>query len=217
MSLMRIALKVILTETNHLVLRIKYTNFTVEIRRIDLRSMECPVCKNKKISPFATHCSECNADIVAFPLLEDLEEQSITILKDKVSLEGELTALEQLRRKDKTRYRKSLSRMYWFLFLLPLMLFVCGRRDLMQEDTTRIEALQKENQILQDKIVVLENRALIIPEEVIHVVQKGDNLHSIAKRYLDDESKWKRIIALNPEIQDYKKLMPGDTILIKLR
>lgn len=179
--------------------------------------MECPVCGNKKISPFATHCSECNADIVAFPLLEDLEEQSVVILKDKVSLEGELTALEQLRRRDKTRYRKSLSRMYWFLFLLPLMLFVCGKKELMKEDTSKVEALQNENQSLQERILELENRELIIPEEVLHVVQKGDNLYVLAEKYLKDKTKWRRLSALNPEIRDYRKMMPGDTVLIKLK
>jgi hypothetical protein len=179
--------------------------------------MECPVCGNTKISPFATQCSVCDTDIVAFPLLEDLEEQSIAILKDKVSLEGELTGLEQLRRRDKTRYRKNLSRMYWFLFLLPLIFFICGKRDLMKEDTAKIEVLQDKNQSLQEKIKELESRELIIPEEVIHVIQTGDNLSVLAKKYLQDGSKWRTLSALNPDIRDYKKMMPGDTILIKLR
>ncbi|MGK0388091.1 MAG: hypothetical protein ACI94Y_000819 [Maribacter sp.] len=186
--------------------------------------MECPVCRNKKISPFATHCSVCDTDIIAFPLLEDLEEQSIAVLKDKISLEGELTALEQLRRRDKTRYRKSLSRMYWFLFLLPLFFFVCGKRNLMKEDTTRVEALQSDNQSLENKnqsllkrIEELESRELVIQEEVIHVIQKGDNLSVLAKKYLQDGSKWRTLNTLNPDIRDYKKMIPGDTILIKLK
>lgn len=198
--------------------------------------MECPVCGNKKISPFATLCSVCDTDIVAFPLLEDLEEQSVVMLKDKVSLEGELTALEQIRRRDKVRYRRSLSRMYWFLFLLPLMFFVCGKKDLIKVDTTKVEALQQENQSLQDRIEELENRELIIPEgkegedkekkerekreeegEVLHIIQQGDNFSVLAKKYLQDESKWSILSALNPTVTDYGKMMPGDTILIKIR
>lgn len=205
--------------------------------------MECPVCGNKKISPFATHCSKCDADIVAFPLLEDLEEQSIAILKDKVSLEGELVALEQLRRQDKARYRKKLNRAYWFLFLLPLMLFICGKRDVVKVDTQITQELENQNKPLQEissdnnsgkqpnntsdnitpppsntpNMPDTTSQTAIIPEKVFHIVKQGDNLYTLAKKYLHDETQWEKLSELNPHITNYKKMMPGDTVLIKLR
>lgn len=180
--------------------------------------MECPVCGNNKISPFATHCLECGTDIVAFHLLDDLEEQCVTTLKDNVALEGELTALEQLRRDEKRRARKKLNRMWWFILLLPLLFLWFGRKEIPVTDDTALKALEEKNIELQAKVAKLEEKLKKpIPKQVTHVVKKGENLSKLAKLYLGNGSKWDVLHRLNPEIKNARLLIPGDTIIIKLK
>lgn len=196
--------------------------------------MECPVCGNRKISPFATHCLECGADVLAFPLLDDLEEQCVVNLKEKVSLEGELTALSQLRKNDKKRYQQRMNRMYWFLFLLPLMFFWCGKKVPLDNELKKLEvkntslernnaSLETKNNSLESNIVILQNqidslsRPKGFPKEVSHIVRKKETLYLLAKLYLGNGENWKRLVELNPRIDDPDYLQVGDTIVIKLR
>ncbi len=193
--------------------------------------MECPVCGNKDITPFATQCSSCGTDVVAFPMLDDLEEQCVITLKENVALEGELTALQQLRKEDKKRHQKRMNRMLWFLLLFPLMFFWCGRKAI---PNTKVIELEKANATLTEQVDRLEKEKLEImnnlsqeqevkkdedeiPDSVVHVVKRGDSLSKLAYQYFGDYSKWKQIHELNPQITNSRLLRPGDTLVIQLK
>lgn len=187
--------------------------------------MECPVCENKDITAFATQCSVCGTDVVAFHLLDDLEEQTVSTLKENVSLEGELAAMERVRRAEKHHSRKCLNRMYWFLFLLPIMFFWCGKKNVIgttdNKNKKQMEELEAKNASLEDEIKELKSQLSkpvpTVKKEVTHIIKKGDSLSELAKLYLNDVSEWEKIYQLNPSIRDEKLLIPGDTIVIKLR
>ncbi len=192
--------------------------------------MDCPVCHNKNISPFATHCLECNADVVAFPLLDDLEHQCIDTLKDKVALEGDITALAQIRESDKKQYSKRMGRMYWCLLLFPLLFFWCAKKPIPRavvENTDKINLLEKENQQLKadlqaakDEITILSNRkdtpSQIDPDKdaIIHIVKKGESLSILAEKYLNDKNRWQELHKINPHIENPWVLRKGMEVKI---
>ncbi len=189
--------------------------------------MECPVCGNKKISPFATHCMECGTDVVAFPLLEDLEQQCVDTLKDKVALEGDMTELLQLREKDKKHYDKRMSRMYWLLLLFPLLFFWCGKKSIPvppkivdnPELVSSLEKMEKKNGELEIELEKTKAELLAIQstKEIYHTVLKGETLSALAGKYLNDSERWKEIHSYNPQIKDPWLLTPGEKVLIKLK
>lgn len=191
-----------------------------------MKNMECPVCDNKNISPFATHCLECGTDVVAYPLLEDLEQQCVDALKDKVALEGDISEMKQLRDRDKKDFGKRMNRMYWVLFLFPLMFFWCGKKNIPPAprgpDPVLLDSIatlhhQNEN-LLNDlnaakrKIAELEDK-----KEIEHVVKNGDTLIELAQKYLGDGNRWPEILESNPSIKNTKRLTPGNTIIISLK
>ncbi len=185
--------------------------------------MECPVCENKSISPFATHCSECGTDVVAYPLLEDLEEQCVDTLKDKVALEGDMTELLQLRQRDKKQYDKKMGRMYWILLLFPLLFFWCGKKNIpvpaKEVDNPvlikEVESLKKENLELKRELELARN-TVAPSKEVLHKVVKGESLSFLAEKYLGDKGRWKEIHEYNSWIKDPELLSKGTEIKIKL-
>lgn len=194
--------------------------------------MDCPVCHKKEISPFATHCPSCDADLVAFPILAQLEEQTMDTLKDKLSLEGKIITLQQTRLNEKKKYQRKMRGIYGLLCLLPILFFCLGKSSSRLVPTTSTfthsEKQNLENQILklekENKSLLLEldesREKLGLPyksDKVFHVVSKGETLSLLAKKYLGDFEKWQQIHDLNPQIKDYSLLYPGDSIEIILR
>ena len=51
------------------------------------------------------------------------------------------------------------------------------------------------------------------PQTISYVVQKGDTLYGLAKRFLGNGSRWREIVAANPGLSA-DKLTAGKTILI---
>ncbi len=188
--------------------------------------MECPVCGNTKISPFATHCLDCGTDVVAYPLLEDLEQQCVDTLKDKIALEGDMNELLKLRKKDKDEYGRKISRMYWFLLLIPLLFFWYGKKNIVlpaeivdnPELVKSVEYLEVENTRLEKELAAANAEILSLKnnKEITHIVEKGESLSVLAGKYLKDPNRWKEIHEYNPDIKNPWLLTPGEKVLIKI-
>ncbi|MCW5655348.1 FecR domain-containing protein [Hydrogenophaga sp.] len=54
---------------------------------------------------------------------------------------------------------------------------------------------------------------VLAQQDVRHTVQPGDNLHDLARRYLEDPRQWPRLQALN-QIRHPRRLQPGTTLVI---
>jgi hypothetical protein len=172
--------------------------------------MDCPVCGNN-VSPFSTTCLECGTDMVAFPLLDDLETQFVDTLKDKVALEGDLSEMIVEHRGDKKRVNKKLNRMY-MLLLFPLMFFWCGKKNVIVADQEREriwqDSLAKVCALNEDLIAQL-NAEPEEPEYFVHVVVQWKSLARLAKKYLNNDARWREIHAINPHVKNPRHLIQG--------
>lgn len=92
-----------------------------------------------------------------------------------------------------------------------------------------LKALQDENVMLTDRIIELENElamadaAAVAPAtaimsaqppavESVYIIAKGDTLWNIAQRQLGKGSRYKEILALNPQLSENAPLKIGTTI-----
>ena len=86
----------------------------------------------------------------------------------------------------------------------------------------KLEALQAENQMLNERIIVLEDQLARAdatattpapqtaePAQSIYTVAEGDTLWSIAKRQLGKGSRYREILDLNPRLTENTPLTIG--------
>ncbi len=181
--------------------------------------MDCPVCNHKDVPPFATVCPTCKSDVVAYALLDDIEESFVDTVKDKIAIEGDFKEMEKRTRLQLKNEGKKRGRLWFALLLFPLLFAWCAKKPLYKTEIQKednpvvrdsLELVKRELAMAKNKIKALESNA-----DIYHLVKKGDRLEDIAEFYLKDREAWTAIHKINPHVKNPHVLSPGDTILIK--
>ena len=148
---------------------------------------------------------------------ESLEDKYRKVLRQRISLEGDLAALrQQTAERLKLSEKKSKKYLLILLFTPFCLLFFQYRKThatLLQNQLT----LKKDSlDLLQQKIQVLENCKA---KRVVYVTQSGDNLAHLGELFYNDSLSGKQIDTDNhlnmPSLQ--KTMLAGDTVYIYYR
>ncbi len=182
--------------------------------------MQCPVCKHNEISPFATACPNCDADLVQFKLLDTVEEGYINAVKERIATEGDLLELEKQQKKELSASRRRGNNYLLLLFLLPLIYFICGKKHIPTKpkiiEVQQLDSLffyKKKCIELQEKLNKGDGHGI---SSIRYIIRKGDKLENLALMFFGDKEIWKNIKEDN-EIPDEHEMIPGDTIFINLK
>jgi transposase len=145
-------------------------------------------------------------------LKEPIEEKYKELLRQRISLEGEIAKTKQeseaaLKKADKRGRRYLL-----YLLLLPLLTLWCGKRT---DPSVWMEKIKTQ----QDSIAALKAEiATMRQKEIRYIIRKGDRLSSLGALFFQDTTVGYRIgqeNGLSTEFQ-FKHLVPGDTLNIRL-
>ena len=172
--------------------------------------MNCPVCEKSGIPDFIREpivCPQCNSDLKAFMLLNQLE------------LETTRPTVIQTADKDSP----SPSSTYWKWIIPAILIGLLSGRYLLpainDSEQRTIAQLRDSLSNLKQSSAKLPNppqvsQPTVSASETLYVVQKGDYLIKIAKRFYKGSQQYKRIVQDNG-IQNIHKIMTGDTLKIK--
>ena len=183
--------------------------------------MDCPVCQHKNVNPLQMHCPVCNADLTAFRMVDQIEEEYIEAIKNRVTLEGELARRRQEHTLNLQKNRRRANRLVLLLLCLPFLQLLCGKRPLppVVEAAPVVSApdssafYQQQWQQANRQIQSLEAQKV---KTVRYVIRKGDNLESIGRLFFND---WKAgyQIGRDNKVPNEYQLPIGDTLYINFR
>ncbi|MBL7817374.1 MAG: hypothetical protein JNL70_20375 [Saprospiraceae bacterium] len=144
---------------------------------------------------------------------EPIEERYNDLLKQRITLEGELALTRQQAATDLTKARSKNKRYLFFLILLPLLTYWwCQKRyitPLEQQVAMQQDSIKKD----QNKMA---NMRFLNKDSVRYVVKKGDMLITLGQLFFNDTLAGYRIGIENSLNTDYqhRHLHPGDTLTI---
>jgi hypothetical protein len=179
--------------------------------------MDCPVCAQQDISPLATFCPHCGSDLVQFALLDDLEEEYVETVKEKIALGGDLIEQEKVHQREMSEVRQRFNRLVWLLFLLPFLVFICGRKSVPTAapvlQGAPIDSLNHYKKLYHEAHKAMGAEYI---DSIRYVIRKGDKLGMLGEMFFGNYDTWQRIKIEN-NIKDEHRLMPGDTLTLRLR
>jgi cell division protein FtsB len=172
------------------------------------KTMECPLCEHVGLDASVKNCPSCNADLTAYHALDSV--------------------------KASVKKQRTTTLVFIILFILALLaciaiFFLVNRGDIAPADDQEllkseatVQALQAENQQLKSKIAELqaENASLLAIEEekaatkeIKHVINEGETLYFIAKKYLGNGELYPKIASDNG-IKDADIIITGNELII---
>lgn len=172
--------------------------------------MNCPVCEKSDIPDFIrepTVCPQCNSDLKAFMLLNQLEVEVTQQTINQTPDEGSTSP----------------TNVYW-KWLIPAIIIglLAGRylwpvtNDLEQRTIVQLrDSLAILHQLSTKQAVTPSvSQPGVSASETLYVIQKGDYLSKIAQRFYKSRQLYNRI-AQDNGIRNVNKIKAGDTLRIK--
>jgi hypothetical protein len=146
-------------------------------------------------------------------LIEQLEEKYKEVLKQRLTLEGEVALWKQRYQEDVARYKQRANRYILLLLLLPLIALFFKRQPPPSVDWQPF-ALQRDS--LKN---LLDNLAHTSVHQIKYIAKKGDTPASLALLFYNDEKAAAQIIKENYlDLLGYvREIKAGDTLKIIFR
>ena len=145
---------------------------------------------------------------------EPIEERYNEVLRQRVTLEGQLALLQHNHAEELKAAKKRSNRYLLLLFLLPLFSLICSKKIRLSEHE-RLMNIQKDSiLLLQNQLSIEKNKK----HQLRYIIKKGDYLTTIGKIFFNDPNMGYQIGKDNNISDEYSQyhLTPGDTLLINV-
>ena len=147
---------------------------------------------------------------------EPIEKRYNDLLKQRISLEGELAMLRKTKEAELAAERSSRYKMLLGLLLLPLFTFVCNQKTPPSVYEHKI-ALKSDS--IQQLLIEKDNLIRTKKDSIKYVIKQGDMLTTLGYLFFNDAEAGYQIGKDNGFTTEkpHKKLVIGDTLTIHFR
>ncbi len=173
--------------------------------------MKCPVCQLDGITDLHPACPSCGASLTAFRMIDELDDQYREVLRQRLSLEGDLSVASRQASSFRRRSRRFLTTSL-LLGLVALWLWFYKQRPVVQQvqQVVRCDSLDYYKN-------ALDTYRMRSPREILYVIRENDVLEDLGMLFYNQKAAGYKIGQDNgiTNKADRRQLHPGDTLRIR--